>query len=66
MSERKRFLTKQEAAEELGTTPRTINRLISEGELSVFKLSNSRMGRVHIPREDLEAFIERNTAKADR
>ena len=48
------FVSKSRAAEILGLHPKTIERLITRGELAAYKPA----GRVRIRREDLFAFLE--------
>lgn len=54
MSDEFRWLGTQEAARYLGITPRTLYRLIDEGQVAAYK-----MGRViRLKASDLDAFLE--------
>jgi excisionase family DNA binding protein len=54
MSDSIRWLGTTEAAERLGIVPRTLYRMIDEGEIPAYK-----MGRViRVKESDLEAFLE--------
>lgn len=51
---KRRVLSVPEVAEELRVSPRTVERLLSEGRLRSFRLGTRRL----IDRVDLEAFVE--------
>ncbi len=54
MSDTTRWLGTSEAAERLGVVPRTLYRLIDEGQIPAYK-----MGRViRVKEVDLEAFLQ--------
>lgn len=54
MSEVTRWLGTTEAAERLGVVPRTLYRLINDGQIPAYK-----MGRViRVKESDLDAFLE--------
>ena len=56
MSDTTRWLGTSEAAERLGVVPRTLYRLIDEGQIPAYK-----MGRVfRLKRSDVDEFIERS------
>jgi hypothetical protein len=55
MSKRHRFLTREEAADEIRLSVRQLDRLVAEGKLKKVKLSASRAG---IPRKDLDRYIQ--------
>ncbi len=51
-----RWLSTKEAARHLGLTPRTLYRLIDDGQITAYKF-----GRViRLQRRDVDAFIERS------
>lgn len=55
MTETTRWLGTSEAAERLGVVPRTLYRLIDEGQIPAY-----RMGRVfRVKESDLDAFLEK-------
>jgi excisionase family DNA binding protein len=45
-----------EAAEELGTSLRTVRRLVSQGHLRAYKIGNSRL--VRVDRDDIQAALK--------
>jgi len=51
-----RLLTPEEAADFLSVSPRTIKRLVSEGNLPAIRVRNSMRFRL----QDLEMYIERS------
>ena len=51
-----RLLTPEEAADFLSVSPRTIKRLVSEGNLPAIRIRNSMRFRL----QDLEMYIERS------
>ena len=59
-------LTLDETAERLGVTRRTVERLIQRGELRAVDVSPpaapGRAARLHVLRDDLDAFIEARLA----
>ena len=58
---KKRFFRPDEVAWELGVSKRTVYRLIQNGELLAFSITDG--GAVRIPKESIERFTERRTEK---
>ncbi|MBT3042247.1 MAG: helix-turn-helix domain-containing protein [Candidatus Thiodiazotropha sp. (ex Codakia orbicularis)] len=51
------LLTKKQAAEELAVSPRTVQRLIDDGKLTVVRVTDSKKGeRIHP--DDLKAYVQ--------
>ena len=51
------LLTKKQAAEELAVSPRTVQRLIDDGKLTVVRVTESKKGeRIHP--DDLKAYVQ--------
>jgi excisionase family DNA binding protein len=59
---RKKLLSKNEAADCLSVSVRTLDRMRSLGQLRAVKVA----GAVRFTEEEIERFIHRNTAKAVR
>jgi len=60
LTENKKMLTVDDAAESISFSRRSFYRAIAAGELRVFKFG--KMSRIRV--EDLDAFIERHMLKA--
>ena len=58
----KKLLTRDEAAEYLGISLRTLDRLRAEGKTSFVRLG----GKIAYLREDLDAYIDRCRVEAER
>jgi len=60
MNKEKKFYSKLELAMELGICVRTLDKLMSDGEISFLKVKN----RVIFSQGDLDAFVERSRREA--
>ena len=60
MNKAKQFYNKLELAMELGICVRTLDKLMSDGEISFLKVKN----RVIFSQGDLDAFVERSRREA--
>ena len=61
---RQMMLTTPQAAERLNVHPETIRRLIKAGKLKAVSLSDTERARLRIDEKELQAFIDRQGAKA--
>jgi excisionase family DNA binding protein len=58
------MLTTQQTAERLSVHPETIRRLIKAGKLKAVSLSDTERARLRIDEKELQAFIDRQGARA--
>jgi excisionase family DNA binding protein len=52
------LLTREQAGERIGLSPRSIDRLAADGEIAVFRLG-PKGGRVRFAPEDLDDYVRR-------